>query len=235
MNKYNRIARFYPAVLGMLPICILLAMCIGVWLPRYQTLAGNVKGVLCIIGGTATVSLALGYLVSEIIRETSKVLFQYPLFKKDETEMPTTKMLLWQNEVISPAYHRKIASKVKTSFGIKLPSREEELANPDEAKKIIVDAVSQIRQHSRGDMILEQYNMEFGFCRNYLGASVWSIFFIFVLSIVNIIFGWLNWWALLAALILQALLMVGCYKLLDIRGRAYAKYLFATFTGKNKD
>ena len=109
MNKYNRIARFYPAVLGMLPICILLAMCIGVWLPRYQTLAGNVKGVLCLIGGTATVSLALGYLVSEIIRETSKVLFQYPLFKKDETEMPTTKMLLWQNEVISPAYHRKMS------------------------------------------------------------------------------------------------------------------------------
>lgn len=235
MNKYNRISRLYPAVLGMLPICILLAMCIGVWFPHYQTLAGNVKGVLCLIGGTVTVSLALGYLVSEIIRETSKVLFQYPLFKKDETEMPTTKMLLWQNEDISPAYHKKIASKVKTLFGIKLPTREEELANPDEAKKIIVDAVSQIRQHSRGDMILEQYNMEFGFCRNYLGASVWSIFFILVLSIVNIIYGWLNWWALSVALILQALLMVGCYKLLDIRGWAYAKYLFATFTGKNKD
>lgn len=235
MNKYNRISRLYPAVLGMLPICILLAMCIGVWFPHYQTLAGNVKGVLCLIGGTVTVSLALGYLVSEIIRETSKVLFQYPLFKKDETEMPTTKMLLWQNEDISPAYHKKIASKVKTLFGIKLPTREEELANPVEAKKIIVDAVSQIRQHSRGDMILEQYNMEFGFCRNYLGASVWSIFFILVLSIVNIIYGWLNWWALSVALILQALLMVGCYKLLDIRGWAYAKYLFATFTGKNKD
>lgn len=29
MDKYTRVARVYPAVLGMLPTCILLAMCLG--------------------------------------------------------------------------------------------------------------------------------------------------------------------------------------------------------------
>ena len=232
MDKYIRIARVYPAVLGMFPTCILLAMCMGKWFPQYQTLIGDVKWILCLIGGTALVSVSVGYLVSELFKETSKWLFQYPLFKKDETEMPTTKMLLWQNAVISPAYHKQIAAKVKATFGIKLPTQEEENADIGMAQKVIIEAVSQIRQNCRGDEILRQYNIEFGFCRNYLGASVWSILFIVIIGIVNIFYGWLSWWVLSIALVLQVLLMVCCYRLLETRGWTYAKYLFATFMGK---
>ncbi len=232
MDKYTRIARVYPAVLGMLPICLLMAMCINVWFLHFQTIVGNIKWVLCLIGGTALTSFAVGYLICDLFKETSKVLFQYPAFKKNETEMPTTKMLLWQNQAISPAFHKAIAAKVKTIFGVKLPTREEEEADISLAKQTIVDTVSQIRQYTRGDKILEQYNMEFGFCRNYLGASVWSVILILCLSIANTFFDWLNWWALAIFLILQILLMAGCYKLLDIRGWSYAKNLYATFMAK---
>ena len=231
MDKYIRVARIYPAVLGMLPTCILLAMCMGEWFPQYQELMGCVKWMLCLIGGTALVSMAVGYLVREVFKETSKWLFQYRLFKMDETEMPTTKMLLWQNAAISPAYHKKIATKVKARFGIKLPTLEEEQADLGLAKKTIAEAVCQIRQSCRGDEILRQYNTEFGFCRNYLGASVWSVLLIIGFGIANIFSGWLSWWALVISLILQVLMMVGCYKLIDIRGWIYVKYLFATFTG----
>lgn len=72
--------------------------------------------------------MAVGYLVREVFKETSKWLFQYRLFKKDETEMPTTQMLLWRNEIISPEYHNEIAAKVKETFGRKLPTRKEEEA-----------------------------------------------------------------------------------------------------------
>ena len=116
MDKYIRIARVYPAVLGMLPTCILLAMCMGKWFPQYEALVGNLQWVLCLIGGTTLVSMTVGYLVSEVFKETSKWLFQYRMFKKDETEMPTTQMLLWQNELISPEYHNEIAAKVKETF-----------------------------------------------------------------------------------------------------------------------
>ena len=232
MDKYTRVARVYPAILGMLPTCIFLAMCIGVWFPQYQALACNVKWILCLIGGTALVSMAVGYLVSEIFKETSKWLFQYPMFKKDETEMPTTKILLWDNTAISPEYHKEIAAKVKDTFGIKLPSPKEEQADPEKAKKKIADVVYQIRQNCRGDEILRQYNMEFGFCRNYLGAGVWSILLIIGIGIANFFCGWLQWGALVAALAFQVIMMVGCYLLLETRGWTYAKYLFATFTGK---
>lgn len=234
MDKYIKIARVYPAVLGILPTCILLAMCMGEWFPQYQALVGNVKWVLCMVGGTVLVSMAVGYLVRELFKETSKWLFQYRLFKKDETEMPSTKMLLWQNAAISPAYHKVIAAKIKATFGIKLLTQEEEIADPCMAKRMIAEAVNQIRQYCRGDEILRQYNIEFGFCRNYLGAGVWSILFIIIMGVANIFCGWLSWWALAIALILQLLIIRGCYLLLEIRGWAYAKYLFATFTGKEK-
>lgn len=233
MDKYIRVARVYPAVLGMLPTCILLAMCIGEWFPPYQELVGSVKWVLCLIGGTALVSIAVGYLVREVFKETSKWLFQYRLFKKDETEMPTTKILLWQNAAISPAYHKEIVAKVKATFGIKLPTKEDEQADLCMAKKTIADAVYQIRQNCRGDVILRQYNIEFGFCRNYLGASVWSILLIIGIGIANIFCRWLPWWTVVVAFVVQVLLMVGCYGILESRGWSYARYLMATFTGKN--
>lgn len=232
MDKYIRVARVYPAVLGMLPTCILLAMCMGKWFPRYEALVGNVQWVLCLIGGTALVSMAVGYLVREVFKETSKWLFQYRLFKKDETEMPTTQMLLWRNEIISPEYHNEIAAKVKETFGRKLPTRKEEEADHGLSKMRIAEIVSQIRQNCRGDEILRQYNIEFGFCRNYLGASVWSILFLISIGVTNIFYGWLPWWTIVVALVLQVLLMTGSYMLLEVRGWAYAKYLFATFTGK---
>ncbi len=232
MDKYIRMARIYPSVLGMLPTCILLAMCMKGWFPHCQALLGNVKWILCLIGGTALVSMAVGYLVRELFKETSKWLFQYPMFKRDETEMPTTKMLLWSNAEISPAYHKQIATKVKTVFGIKLPTPKEEQANLDMAKKTITEVVQQIRQNCRGDEILRQYNIEFGFCRNYLGAGVWSIFLIICIGALNFFYGWLSWWSIIMALVIQTLMMVGCYFVLEIRGQAYARYLFATFMGK---
>ncbi len=235
MNKYIRVARVYPAILGVLPMCILLAMCIGEWLSTYQAVAGNVKWITWMIGGTSLVSLSVGYLASELFRETSKWLFQYPLFRKDETEMPTTKMLMWENAAMSPEYHKEIAAKVKDTFGIKLPTQKEEQMDPEKAKQKIADVVSQIRQNCRGDELLKQYNIEFGFCRNYLGAGVWSIILIMSLGITNIFCDWLSWWAIVIALLIQLLLMVGCYLLLETRGWSYAKYLFATFTGTYKN
>ena len=109
---------------------------------------------------------------------------------------------------------------------------EEEQADIDMAKKTIVEVVYLIRQNCRGDEILRQYNIEFGFCRNYLGASVWSILFITSICIVNIFYEWLPWWTIIIAFVAQVLLMVGCYFILEARGWAYAKYLFATFIGK---
>ncbi|MBR6362395.1 MAG: hypothetical protein IKR88_03825 [Bacteroidales bacterium] len=234
MDKYIRVARVYPAVLGMLPLCILLTLCLEEWFPQYNALIVNMKRVPYLVISSTVLSTALGYFVRELFKDTSKWLFQYPMFKMDETEMPSTKMLLWGEGTLSPAYHTRIAVKVRETFGTTLPTYKEEQADSVMAKKRIAEIVSLIRQHCRGNKILEQYNMEFGFCRNYLGAGVWSILLITILSVVNIFHDWLPWQAIIVAFVAQVLLMMACFCSLKVKGRTYATYLYATFVGETK-
>lgn len=56
----------------------------------------------CKIGLFIPVALiygALAYWVRQLFIDASKRLFQFRLFKEDETEMPTTKLLLWSSDV----------------------------------------------------------------------------------------------------------------------------------------
>lgn len=235
MDRYLRVARLYPAVIGMLPTCVLLALCIDKWFPVYENYAGNLQAMLGLIGGTVLVSVAVGYMMREVFKSTSKILFQYPLFKFEEIEMPTTHGLLWSKGLISESYHQQIADKVEKLFGIHLPTKDEELLNLQEAKLAIANAVQQMREYTRGERFLKQYNYEYGFCRNYLGAGVWSLFFIFVIGVANAFLGWIPMSLVVAFFFGQMLLMLLFFYLLKWRAREYAKYLFTSFTTKNID
>lgn len=233
MDRYLRVARLYPAVIGMIPTCVLLAICIDRWFPAYDKNAGNLQAMLGLIGGTALVSVAVGYMMREVFKSTSKILFQYLLFKFDETEMPTTQRLLWTKRLISESYHQQITDKVEKRFGIHLPTKDEEIKNLQEAKLTIANAVQQMREYTRGDKVLRQYNYEYGFCRNYLGAGVWSLFFIIAIGGANVLLGWLPTSVVVVFFIGQVLVMLLFFYFLKWRAQEFAKYLFATFLTKN--
>lgn len=232
MDRYLRVARLYPAVVGMIPTCILLTLCIDEWFPAYEKYAGNLQALMGLIGGTALVCVAVGYMMREVFKSTSKILFQYPLFKFEETEMPTTQRLLWSKGIISESYHQQIADKVEKTFGVHLLTKDEELQNPHEAKLAIANAVLQMRGYTRGEKFLRQYNYEYGFCRNYLGAGVWSLVFISAIGITNVFLGWLPTSMVVAFFLGQILLMLLFFYFLKWRAKEYAKYLFSTFLTK---
>ena len=235
MDRYLRVARLYPAVIGMTPTCVLLAICADRWFPEYEKYAGNLQTILGLIGGTALFSIAVGYMMREVFKSTSKILFQYPLFKFDETEMPTSERLLWTKGLISESYHQQIADKVKKRFGIHLPTKDEEIHNLQEAKLTIANAVQQMREYTRDEKILRQYNYEYGFCRNYLGAGVWSLILILAIGIANAFLGWLPMSIVIIFFIGQILAMLLFYYMLKWRAREYAKCLFTTFMTKNNN
>lgn len=63
---------------------------------------------------------ALAYWIRQLFIDASKILFQFPMFKEDETEMPTTKLLLWTSDKRkSEVEIRQIARKIFEDFGIK--------------------------------------------------------------------------------------------------------------------
>lgn len=229
MDNYIKIARVYPSIVGAVIPFILTVMCCWNYLPYVDKFIYSVLIYIGYIGVNALIFAALAYLLREIVRNTSKIIFQIPLFNEDETEMPTTKLLLWSENRISKTYHKEIERKIKQDFGIQLFSANKELQDLHQAKMIIVNVVQQMREVTRNNAILLQYNYEYGFCRNYLGASVLSVFYLVLIWISNIWFNMLPWWCFAICIGLQIVAMLIAVVFLRYVAQAYAKQLISAY------
>ena len=85
---------------------------------------------------------------------------------------------------------------------------------------------------TRNNLILLQYNIEFGFCSNYLGASVYAIPIPIVIGLVSAILGWISFWSTILMSLFQVVLSVIAFIFLKHERNAYARQLFAAFMGK---
>lgn len=229
MNKYVRIARVYPALVGMIIPWIIIVWSLGDYLPKVQA---NITMLFSYLGvglSSAMILGAIGYALREAFRSVSKWLFQFPFFKEDETQMPTTEMLLWKNRSISAELHKNIIKKCYSMFHIRLLSEEKEQEDEREARITIVNAVQHMREATRSNKILLQYNYEFGFCRNYLGAALFDVVFVIISLIVNnkiALMPQIAIWILGGILVFSILLAMWSLK---YRAKAYARSLFTAF------
>ncbi|MBP7898484.1 hypothetical protein KAZ92_00860 [Candidatus Gracilibacteria bacterium] len=180
INKYNRIARIYPAVLCSVPIFVLNYF----YLHSYTTgLVGSLEGVRWV--GGLTISVALTFLLAQIGRYIGKELYEKTHFF-DELRMPTTQMLLHGDSTYSVEHKSKVHDKIFKDFGIRISTVSEEQLDDNHARKLIVECVSMIRGKVKDGHLLLQHNIEYGFIRNLIGGSVVSVF----ISICNLfIFG----------------------------------------------
>jgi hypothetical protein len=230
MKDYETYAQKYPAIVAMLVPAFLTTAIVCTYLPDIQ---GNWNTFLARIGAFIPVALiygAIGYFARQLFRDASKRIFQFPLFKEDETEMPTTQLLLFTSDKrLSVNAIETIAGKIYKDFGIRLLSKTEEEEDTIEAKKTIVDAVGKIREATRNNPNLLNYNIDFGFCRNYLGATVYAVAIILIILIVNLLFGISDWKITLIALTVQLILGLLVFMSLKQRGFAYARALFNAY------
>jgi uncharacterized membrane protein (DUF2068 family) len=121
------------------------------------------------------ISGAAIYLQVQLNRLISKEIFQRILFK-DENDMPTTKWLLWCDDHYDDIIKGKIHKKIASMFDMSLLSPEEESADTQNAKRLIIIAVSQIRNSLRNNFQQVQHNREYGFWRNLAGGSLIAVF-----------------------------------------------------------
>lgn len=229
MNKYTRIARVYPALVGMIIPWIIIVWGLGDSLPKLQENITMVFSYLGVGFSSALILASVGYALREAFRSVSKWLFQFPFFKEDETKMPTTEMLLWKNKSMSAEQHKNLSKKCYSMFNIRLLSEEKERLDEQEARITIVNAVQHMREVTRSNTILLQYNYEFGFCRNYLGATVFDIVFLIISLIVNSQMCLMPQAAIyvLLGILLISILLALCS--LKFRAKAYARSLFTAF------
>lgn len=177
------------------------------------------------------VFLALGYFLRERIRATSKLLFQFPLFKEDETHMPTTDLLMWSSDY-SDEMKKAIRNKVKKDFNYTMPSKEDERKDENAARKNIAAVVGSMRNKARnsGDAVYTQANYRYGYNRNLLGGLVWSFIITAFLMILNFFINSIcyKWFiGALALIILWGLLEF--FVFYKYSARNYARQLFDTY------
>jgi hypothetical protein len=180
MNQYYIKARLFPTVLTSIPVLYFYNTIVSeIYRDDLKKLFQELPIVTDIL-----ISTSLIFLLVQVNRLISKEIFQRFYFK-DELEMPTTNFLLKSNSEMEINLKLKIQSKIKQFFDLELLNHEEEIADELAARKLIVTAVSQIRNSLRDNQLLFQHNIEYGFFRNLIGGSFLSVL---ISTIVLIVF-----------------------------------------------
>ena len=162
MNIYEKHANIYSAWAAMLVPTTLIAYSL------YVMLQFKCRDFLLIKGVLSTILPVVFFSACH-------------LFKEDETEMPTTKLLLYKSRLMDRADLALVRRRVKEDFSYRMPSEKDEDKDLLSAKIGIASAVSKIREVTRSNMILLQANYRYGFYRNMLGGMVWAVLPILVI------------------------------------------------------
>lgn len=225
---YERRARLYPVIVSMLPPLILLIL-FGSKIASLFTKLEEIWNIAIAIIPATAITGALTYGLKTLARTTSKFIFQFPLFLEDESKMPTTELLLWKNKSLSKKNKAQIHDNIKNNVGLELMNHEEEQADESEARLLIVDAVKQIRERTRDNLILFNYNCNFGFIRNYMGANIWALLIVICLGVINYINPTINQNYIFLAGIFILVSFPISFLILKQIGREYARQLYTAF------
>lgn len=223
---YERKARLYPVIITMAFPLGLLSYSLTDLLPDEANLITRIS-ISLVPAGLLTATFS--FYLKNFIRSISKWIFQFRYFKEDESYMPSTELLLWKNGQFSDLYKKRIREKVKYVFDVKLSTKDIEAKNEQYARKMIAEMVPQIRNATRDNDILFNYNCYFGSIRNALGGCVLAMIILIALFFVN-----LKWMIVPSMIIvipfaLYLLCFLLAKPLLKHHGYEYARKLYDAF------
>jgi hypothetical protein len=163
--KYYTQARLFPTLLTSIPLVILARMCVSLF-------EEDIKHVNVLLPGVslAVIYTALIFLMVQINRVVGIWFLEI-----SDLYRPSTSQLLWRDDTIEPSIKKILHDKIRTMFQITLKNRDDELKNEVAARKLITQAVSQIRNCLRGTGMVLQHNIEYGFWRNLIGGSIVAV------------------------------------------------------------
>jgi len=183
MNTYERHAYLYSSwVAVIIPAVLSMYILYGV-LPDIANQYNNLIKIVETVLPVAIIFGAIGYGIRELFRSTSKIIFQFPTFKEDETRMPSTEMLLYSNKKLSENAKNLVRAYVQTDFQYQMPSKQDEIEDINEARLSVVTGFGMIKNVTRHHDIVIQSNYRYGFFRNCLGGLLWSFLITFVVVI----------------------------------------------------
>lgn len=183
-SEYELKARYVPCLLLLTPAIVAAAFLFD----RYSGGSGIERCVRILIGvlGSAGIGWPLTvYCLANKMREKGRML-QARYFKSG-LELPTTRMMMWNDATFSNEYKKYLRKLVFKQFGIRLPTEEDEHNDPMRAGRLISETVDMIRPKIKDGIRLLQYNIRFGSERN-IDACASISFFVAVLGMMVCLF-----------------------------------------------
>ena len=227
-DRYSLIARWYPSALLSLPFAAFIYSIGKAHLDCTQ--AGLYSAIVGVISSFVFCSGAMIVFYSDYVRSLGRKL-QQKYFEK-ALRLPTTEFMLWSTNEFSDERKALLRQAIKDDFNIELPDKREEHNDESKARRLISEAVDQIRPRVKDGVRLLQYNIRFGFARNLAAGSreiglPASLLFA-ILSLV--------WLHDQACFIVESVLAVfylwrvmKTKEMLDFFGEEYARVLFAEY------
>lgn len=166
MDRYFIQAHLLPALLTSLPALVLYH---ALFNPQMEAAFAPMQ--LLTQGTGITFSVALVFLWVQLNKLGGRAIFQKLIFK-NELRMPTTDYLLHRNSYFTPEIKRLIRNKIEARFQLRLYNFKKEGGQEENARKQICLAVSQIREHLRGNKMLLRHNIDYGFFKNLISGSL---------------------------------------------------------------
>lgn len=226
-NKYLQFARFYPTISAMaIPAVVATTMCVEAG--SIPDTAWSMAVKLLTFAPIAGIFVALGFWFTEIARFLSLIIMEKTRFKSSGRNMPTTKILMGLRPNVSQSLRIKLSEKLFSESGIELPKVG---SIDDESMNICINATGFMREKTRDNVILIQYNYDFGFCRNYIGGSVVAVIILLLLLSVAIFYHFTLWWSI-GGLLLQSIMTWFFWRALCIAGDQYANHLIYAYISK---
>lgn len=153
LDRYDRNARLYPALTVMAPALVSVA----VWVPDlWKELAGLLP-MLVAFGGI--------YLIARYARFAGRRLEKRMVARMG---WASVRLLRHRDTVISAGtterYHAALRGK-----GFPMPTKLEEPADPDQADDCYASVSDWLLEQTRGDKLLKDENISYGFWRNLVG------------------------------------------------------------------
>lgn len=230
---YEVKARIFPAVVSMMIPFILTFLLLEDKMAPVSTSNITIVRYAIPFIPLALVYAALGYFLRNLFCDISKLVIERICYGQDKHRMPTTEMLLWKDSTFDDSYKQLMRTKILRDFGLKLPSKESEHADINNARRSITGAIGTIRQICRHESILLKYNIRYGFWRNLSGGNLVGVMLVFVLMQINTKVQSLPteyFWMAFSVIIMLTIMAI---MLMMMQARDYARQLFSTYLTLN--
>lgn len=163
-SEYTLKARLAPTALAAPPLLLL-----GNALFDLQANQWLESDTMTALFGKGTATAALVFLMMQVNRLIGLEVFQRWV-SQDELNFPTSRWLVATNTEMSPLQRRSIDKKLQQDFQIGLLPAS--MGDTPEVRRHNADLVGRIRLFVGSPPKLLQYNIEYGFFRNLIGASL---------------------------------------------------------------